>query len=303
MPVWLVVAAWIGEQIASGIVSHIGAQVWGRMTGEWDLRDLYNHSIDKISQLLDAAVNRLETDQAIDAATEAKDFLNQYLIDKTQVVELDNAERLSLQALTTFQRLGLPTFGSFMVQAGLHLAVLQERYSLHKTPSQLEIIRQYYHQHTGYVWQAYNTFTDSIRNSFSGVKTKETQKSETAQEDPISPVVLVIRHTVTCFYEAPPFHGHSHDYVYYTLDPREEGHISSLPISLPRFDPSALNNVRNRLEDERRVDIDQTIESKSTETGIELAKLKSIVNSWAQVAQVVPWFAIQPKYRSEKRRK
>lgn len=281
MPVWVAVAAWIGEQLASGVVSHIGASVWSRMTGEWDIRTLYNNTIAEVQAIVNQAVDRIETDQATDSATTAKDFLNQYLADKTQTSPLEKAEDHSLQALSTFKRMRLPTIGNFMVQAGLHLSILQERYAFLHTPGQLNVIRTYYNEwkeHTDGILQEFYTLMGS---EFSPINSSE-DKSPGMLTDAGGRPHRVIRHTVTFWFKGPsPSLSRQTQYIYYT---KEDG---SYPIGLgggEGFNQAHYDAAKQQL-DNYKVDV-VTAESKRQAEATGVSKILSIRADWAKVAQV-----------------
>lgn len=135
-------AIWIAGKLAAGIVGAIGAEIWRKLSGTWDIRQLYEQTTQAFETALAAEFERHELNQAIDSLETASRLMAAFLSSPAEF-RLNEAEIECRRALAAFTsgRHKVAGFGNVLIAGGLLLSILQERLARFPSNSEVELIR------------------------------------------------------------------------------------------------------------------------------------------------------------------
>lgn len=205
---WTVVIGWLAEKLAGGVISAVGAKIWNKMSGEWDLKDVHNEVIKSFEKLLRQAFEQSKFDEAMTFVKIAQTRMIDYNSSPTNE-DLNRALDNSYEGLIRLMDLkDYGGFGNFMIAAALHLAILQEQAK--QNPSKKEVIKKWVigpredkRSFNVYLDNAKSYFLDKvIPRRFSGVTVDEhIHRSQGPEPHDFTRPMIVDKVIYTSYYE------------------------------------------------------------------------------------------------------
>jgi hypothetical protein len=165
MAFW-VAAAFVGKQVASGILGYEGARAWARWTGATgDALDEHAEFLNDIRSIVNAGHDRVVQSEALVDYEVAQRELALYRADPTRRDSLAEARVKASEAMSGYgQFMQAPMASCWKLSAELYLAILQEEHKIQDGDASAEAT--VLQTHRDYMLGKWGTYADHFVSAF-----------------------------------------------------------------------------------------------------------------------------------------